>query len=169
MSCDLINFLSYAALDLDFFSIDDFTSINFEPLAELKVENESLKEKTYFRNRQALQQALTSAANLDADMEDDLHKLFWSGDANKDSRLNLSEFRKIISVDHIDMEETHVQALVASLFQVYKSDYCSWFALSSLANYLCVQFMDLNNDKHLDFNEFSKILVGSMRAEFRLR
>jgi hypothetical protein len=34
---------------------------------------------------------------------------------------------------------------------------------------LCVQFMDLNNDQYLDFNEFSRILVGSMRAEFRVR
>jgi hypothetical protein len=31
------------------------------------------------------------------------------------------------------------------------------------------QFMDLNNDKHVDFNEFSKILMGSMRADSRLR
>ena len=29
--------------------------------------------------------------------------------------------------------------------------------------------MDLNNDKYLDFNEFSKILMGSMRADFRLK
>ena len=92
---------SHAALDLDFFSIDDFTTINFEPLAELKVEKSSLKEKTHLRNRQALQQALSSAANIDADMEDDLHKLFWSGDANKDSRLTLAEFKKIIEA-HLD-------------------------------------------------------------------
>jgi hypothetical protein len=32
-----------------------------------------------------------------------------------------------------------------------------------------VQFMDLNNDNHLDFSEFSKILMGSLRAEYRLR
>ncbi len=126
---DITYFLSHAALDLDFFSIDDFTCINFEPLAELKEEKDSLKEKTYLRNRQALQQALTSAANLDADMEDDLRKMFWSGDANKDSRLNLSEFRKIIEVDHIDMDETNVQALVSSLFKACKNDCCSCFAL----------------------------------------
>ena len=29
--------------------------------------------------------------------------------------------------------------------------------------------MDLNNDKYLDFTEFSKILMGSLRAEFRVR
>jgi Ca2+-binding EF-hand superfamily protein len=29
--------------------------------------------------------------------------------------------------------------------------------------------MDLNNDKYLDFREFSTILMGSMRADFRLR
>jgi hypothetical protein len=29
--------------------------------------------------------------------------------------------------------------------------------------------MDFNNDKYIDFDEFSKILMGSMRAEFRLR
>jgi hypothetical protein len=29
--------------------------------------------------------------------------------------------------------------------------------------------MDLNNDKYLDFSEFSKILMGSMRADFRLK
>jgi hypothetical protein len=29
--------------------------------------------------------------------------------------------------------------------------------------------MDLNNDKHLDFSEFSKVLMGSLRAEFRVR
>ena len=34
---------------------------------------------------------------------------------------------------------------------------------------LHAQFMDLNNDKHVDFNEFSKILMGSMRADYRLR
>ena len=85
------------------------------------MEKESLKEKSYLRNRQALQQALISAANVDSDCEDDLRKFFWSGDANQDSRLNLAEFRKIIQVDHIDMEEAHVQALVFSLFQVYKN------------------------------------------------
>ena len=114
-------FASHAALDLDFFSIDDFTTINFEPLAELKVEKSSLKEKTHLRNRQALQQALSSAASLDTDMEDDLRKLFWSGDANKDSRLTLAEFKKIIEVDHIDMDEQHVQSLVSSLFKVHKN------------------------------------------------
>jgi hypothetical protein len=129
-------FASHAALDLDFFSIDDFTSINFEPLAELKVEKESLKEKSYLRNRQALQQALVSAANVDSDLEDDLRKFFWSGDANQDSRLNLAEFRKIIQVDRIDMEEAHVQALVSSLFQVHKSckhlHHLHQYALASL-------------------------------------
>ncbi len=85
------------------------------------MEKESLKEKSYLRNRQALQQALVSAAHVDSDLEDDLRKFFWSGDANQDSRLSLEEFRKIIQVDHIDMEEAHVQALVFSLFQVYKS------------------------------------------------
>ncbi len=29
--------------------------------------------------------------------------------------------------------------------------------------------MDLNNDKQIDFNEFSKILMGSIRADYRLR
>ncbi len=29
--------------------------------------------------------------------------------------------------------------------------------------------MDFNNDQYIDFEEFSKILMGSMRAEFRLR
>jgi hypothetical protein len=29
--------------------------------------------------------------------------------------------------------------------------------------------MDLNNDKYLNFREFSTILMGSMRADFRLR
>ena len=29
--------------------------------------------------------------------------------------------------------------------------------------------MDLNNDKYLDFSEFSKILMGSMRADFRTK
>ena len=129
----VIHFFSHAALDLDFFSIDDFTTINFEPLAELKVEKESLKEKSYLRNRQALQQALISAANVDSDLEDDLRKFFWSGDANQDSRLNLAEFRKIIQVDHIDMEEAHVQALVFSLFQVYKNRNHS----HQLHQYLC--------------------------------
>jgi hypothetical protein len=29
--------------------------------------------------------------------------------------------------------------------------------------------MDLNNNKQIDFSEFSKILIGSIRAEYRLR
>ena len=111
-------FFSHAALDLDFFSIDDFTAINFEPLAELKIQKDSMKSKTYFRNRQALQQALINEANIDADLLEDLHKFFWSGDSNEDSRLTLAEFKKLIDVDHIDMDETHVHALVSSLFKV---------------------------------------------------
>ncbi len=116
LSCNI--FSSHAALDLDFFSIDDFTAINFEPLAELKIEKESIKSKTHFRNRQALQQALINEANIDADLLNDLHKFFWSGDSNEDSRLSLAEFKKLIDVDHIDLDETHVHALVSSLFKV---------------------------------------------------
>ena len=72
----------------------------------------------------------------------------------------------MIAVDHIDMDEPHVQALVASLFKVFLSQYdASNMAVESLH----AQFMDLNNDKHVDFNEFSKILMGSMRADYRLR
>jgi hypothetical protein len=113
-------FTSHAALDLDFFSIDDFTAINFEPLAELKIEKGNMKEKAYLRNRQGLQQALISVANIDSDLQDDLHKFFWSGDLNEDAGLNLAEFRKVIAVEHIDTDEPHVQALVASLFKVFK-------------------------------------------------
>ena len=111
---------SHAALDLDYFSIDDFTAINFEPLAELKVEKNNMKQTVYKRNRHALQQTLISEANIDADMHDDLHKFFWSGDKNEDARLNLSEFRDLIAVDHIDMHEAQVTALVSSLFEVMK-------------------------------------------------
>jgi hypothetical protein len=113
-------FLSHAALDLDFFSIDDFTAINFEPLAELKLEKGNMKEKAYIRNRQGLQQALISAANIDSDLHDDLRKFFWSADMNEDARLTLLEFKKMIAVDRIDTDEPIVQALVASLFKVFK-------------------------------------------------
>jgi hypothetical protein len=118
LCCLVIHLFSHAALDLEFFSIDDFTAINFEPLAELKIQKDSMKSKTHFRNRQALQQALINEANIDADLLEDLHKFFWSGDSNEDSRLTLAEFKKLIDVNHIDMDETHVHALVSSLFKV---------------------------------------------------
>ena len=55
-----------------------------------------------------------------SDLLDDLHKFFWSGDLNEDAGLSLAEFRKVIAVEHIDTDEPHVQALVASLFKVFK-------------------------------------------------
>jgi hypothetical protein len=78
-----------------------------------------MKEKAHLRNRQGLQQALISVANIDSDLQDDLRKFFWSGDVNEDARLSLVEFRKMIAVDHIDNDEPNVQALVASLFKVF--------------------------------------------------
>ena len=109
---------SHAALDLDFFALDDFSAINFEPVAELKAEKDDFKEKTYLRNRQALQQALIGAANIDVDLQKELQIFFWSVDSNEDARLSFDEFRKVVQVDHIDMEDPHVLALVSSLFKV---------------------------------------------------
>ena len=43
---------------------------------------------------------------------------FYKDFSNEDSRLSLAEFKKLIDVDHIDLDETHVHALVSSLFKV---------------------------------------------------
>ena len=120
-TCESNYFGSHTALDLDFFALDDFSTINFEPVAELKVEKDNFKEKTYLRNRQALQQALIGAANIDIDLQKELQTFFWSVDSNEDARLCFNEFRKVVEVDHIDMDDPHVLGLVSSLFKVSKT------------------------------------------------
>jgi hypothetical protein len=98
--------------------MDDFSTIDFEPVAELKAEKDDFKEKTYLRNRRSLQQTLIGAANIDIDLQKELQMFFWSVDSNEDARLSFTEFRKVVEVDHIDMDDPHVLGLVSSLFKV---------------------------------------------------